>query len=330
MTPTIKMPETRRRRSIHLLAVGELLVDLISEEMGTLAEAKHFVRHQGGSPANLVRNLALLGNRVALVACVGNENLGRFLTRQLEDAGVLTEHLIVDPIAPTSVVVIARTTGTPDFIAYRAADVMILPEHLSDDLLGQSTIYHTTCLAMSRKPAQESILDGAARAAAAGCTLSMDVNYAPSVWGDREAAQRLVDAYCRHGALIKASEDDVARLFDEDGIAPSEAVRRFHAWGACLVCLTLGAEGSLVSWDYGDRQTRVAARRTTVADATGAGDAYWAGFLTAWLDGYAPDTCARAGSTFAAIKLAQVGPLAEAIAPTVLYEPSKPSDSMDG
>ncbi len=314
------MPESHRHRPIDLLAVGELLVDFISEEMGTLAEAQHFARHQGGSPANLVRNLALLGNRVALVACVGNENLGRFLRRQLEEAGVLTDHLIVDPIAPTSVVVIARTAGTPDFIAYRAADVMIKPEHLSDALLGRSTLYHTTCLAMSRNPAQDSILDGAVRAAAHGCTLSMDVNYAPSVWGERHAAQRIVAAYCRHGALVKASEDDVARLFDEDGIPPQEAVRRFHAWGARLVCLTLGAEGSFVSWDYGQRQARVAARRATVADATGAGDAYWAGFLTAWLDGHAPDTCADAGSAFAAIKLGQVGPLTEAIAPTALYE----------
>ena len=312
------MPETRRHRPINLLAVGELLVDFISEEMGTLAEAQHFARHQGGSPANLVRNMALLGNRVALVACVGNENLGRFLTRQLEEAGVLTDHLIVDPIAPTSVVIIARTTGTPDFIAYRAADVMIKPEHLSNDRLSRSTIYHTTCLAMSRQPAQDSILDGADRAARSGCTLSMDVNYAPSVWGDRETAQRLVAAYCRHGALVKASDDDVARLFDEEGIPPPESVRRFHEWGARLVCLTLGAEGSFVSWDHRQQQAHVAAHHATVADATGAGDAYWAGFLTAWLDGHAPDTCAHAGSAFAAIKLGTVGPLSEAISPDVL------------
>ena len=308
----------RRHRPIDLLATGELLVDFISEEMGTLAQAQHFSRHQGGSPANLVRNMALLSNRVALVACVGNENLGRFLARQLEEAGVLTDHLIVDPIAPTSVVVIARTTGTPDFIAYRAADVMIKPEHLADDLLNRSTIYHTTCLAMSRNPAQESILDGAARAAAQGSMLSMDVNYAPSVWGDRDTARRLVAAYCEHGALIKLSDDDVVRLFDEEAILPTEAVRRFHDWGARLVCLTLGAQGSFVSWDRGQQQAHVAARHATVADATGAGDAYWAGFLTAWLDGHAPAVCADAGSALAALKLGTVGPLSEAISPDML------------
>ena len=180
------MPQTQHPRPIDLLAVGELLVDLISEEAGTLADAQRFIRHQGGSPANLSRNLALLGKRTALIACVGNENLGRFLKNQVQAAGVLTDHLIIDPVAPTSIVVIARTADTPDFIAYRDADIVIRPEHIPNEVLAQSTLYHTTCFALSREPAQSSILDGAHRAAATGCTLSIDVNYAPSIWNDRD------------------------------------------------------------------------------------------------------------------------------------------------
>ena len=314
------MPETHHHRPIDLLAVGELLVDFISEERGTLAEVGHFARHQGGSPANLTRNMALMGNRVALIACVGNENLGRFLKDQVAAAGVLTEHIITDPVAPTSVVVVGRTAGTPDFIAYRAADIVIRPEHIPGEVLARSTLYHTTCFALSREPAQSSILDGAHRAAAAGSILSIDVNYAPSIWNDRAEAQRVVADYCSDGAFVKLSEDDVVRLFDDNGIAPEEALRRFHDWGARLVCLTQGAADSLVSWDHGRVQAHVAARSVTVADATGAGDAYWAGFLSAWLDGHAPDRCACAGSRLAALKLATVGPLSAPIAPAVLYD----------
>ena len=314
------MLATHRHRSIDLLAVGELLVDFISEERGTLAEVERFARHQGGSPANLTRNMALLGNQVALIACVGNENLGRFLKDQVQAVGVITDHIITDPVAPTSIVVVSRTAGTPDFIAYRDADIVIRPEHIPDDVLARSTLYHTTCFALSREPAQSSILDGAHRAAAAGSILSIDVNYAPSIWNDRTEAQRIVADYCSDGAFVKVSEDDVARLFDDDGIAPDEALRRFHDWGARLVCLTQGAAGSLVSWAYGSVQAHVGARSVTVADATGAGDAYWAGFLSAWLDGHAPDRCACVGSRLAALKLATVGPLSAAIAPAMLYE----------
>jgi fructokinase len=46
-----------------------------------------------------------------------------------------------------------------------------------------------------------------------------------------------------------------------------------------------------------------------VVDATGAGDAFWAGFLHAWLDENPPPACTRTGASFAAKKLAQAGPL---------------------
>lgn len=313
------MPD-RRTRPIDLLAVGELLVDLISTEVaGSLAEAEAFARYQGGSPANLTRNLALLDNRAALIACVGNENLGRFLIQQLEATGVMTDHLVTDPVAPTSLVVVARSAGTADFIAYRSADVQLKPEHLPGTLLHETTLYHTTCFALSREPARTTILDGARRATEAGCTLTLDANYAPSIWGDREQARQVVAEYCRPGALVKLSRDDVTRLLGTEDIASGEAIQRFHDWGAALVCLTLGPAGSIISWDHGTHQERVAARSVEVADATGAGDAYWAGFLTAWLDGKSPPDCARTGSALAARKLRHIGPIPRPVSRTALY-----------
>ena len=133
-------------------------------------------------------------------------------------------------------------------------------------------------------------------------------------------AQRIVAEYCSLGAFAKLSNDDVVRLLGETGLAPEEAARHFHTWGAQLVCLTQGAAGSFVSWDYGREHAFVTAPCVEVADATGAGDAYWAGFLSAWLDGHTPDQCAAAGSHLAAIKLEKVGPLSETITPTTLYE----------
>ena len=313
------MPDVRSR-PIDLLAVGELLVDLISTEaVDSLTDADAFARHQGGSPANLARNLALLGRTAALIACVGQDDLGRFLRDQIDAVGVQTEHLVTDPTAPTSLVLVARSTGTADFIAYRSADVRLQPAHVPDAVLVRSRVYHTTCFALSQDPARSTILDGARRATESGCTLTLDANYAPALWPDRAQARQVVADYCAHGALVKISRDDVARLFGTDALSPDAALRRYHDWGAALVCLTLGAEGSLVSWDHGARRERVAARPVEVADATGAGDAYWAGFLTAWLDGKPPADCARTGSALAGRKLRHVGPLTVPIDRAALY-----------
>lgn len=317
-------PPSRKRRSreIDIVAVGELLVDIIGQTLSeSLGDVRTFERFQGGSPANFAANMARLGNASALVACVGNENLGKYLVQSVKKTGVICDFIAVEPVAPTTIVLVSRTTGTPDFIAYRTADRMILPAHISDALLQKTRIYHTTCFALSQEPAQSSIVDGARRAARFGCKLSIDVNYAPSIWGDRDEARRVIAEYCSHGAFVKMSLDDIVRLFDDPSLDEKTAIATFHNWGAELICLTKGAEGSLVSWENGQKVQHQSARKiSNCADVTGAGDAFWSGFLTAWLDGYEPPECAVAGSNIAAMKLAVIGPLPEAVPREKIYE----------
>ncbi len=307
-------------RSYALLAVGELLADFIGHHVSrTLFDAPDFRRYQGGSPANMAANMARLGNNVALVACVGTDNIGKYIVEKVGEAGVDTQYVQQDAREPTSIVVVSRTAGTPDFIAYRTADSCIRPEYLPDSLLQQARIFHTTCFALSRQPAQDAIVDAARRARAAGCLVSIDANYAPSIWPDREAAWRVLTDYCAAGALVKISEDDAARLYGEP--QPVERVLAdLHRMGASLVCFTLGAEGSLVSYENGSRQIRVPGRKIDVVDVTGAGDAYWAGFLTAYLDGHAPEQCAKAGAAMAKLKLTRQGPLPTKVLRETIYE----------
>jgi sugar/nucleoside kinase (ribokinase family) len=300
---------TPATRPYALLSVGELLADFIGHHVSSsLFDAPDFRRYQGGSPANMAANMARLGCSTALAACVGNDNIGRYLVQQVAEAGVDTQHIVTDPLAPTSIVIVSRTSGTPDFIAYRTADCQIKTSQLPDSLLAQATIFHTTCFALSRQPAQSAIVDAARRAQAAGCQVSIDANYAPSIWPDRNYARRIISDYCSAGAFVKISEDDAARIYGAP--QPIEKILAdFHAMGASLICLTLGAEGSLVSYENGNKQVRIPGQKLDVIDATGAGDAYWAGFLTAYIDGHTPEQCARSGAALARMKLTRLGPL---------------------
>lgn len=303
-----------------LLAAGELLVDLIGHERVTdLSESRDFHRYPGGSPANLAANVARLGGRVALVACVGKDNLGKYLKTRVAEAGVETRFVAEDPLQPTSLVVVSRTTGTPDFIAYRTADRMLRPEHLPDALLAQARIFHTTCFALSQNPAQQTLVDAARRAASSGCQLSLDANYAPTLWPDREQAWNVIGEFVRPGALVKLSDDDAERLYGQP-VPDDRVLADFHGMGAKLVCFTKGAKGSLLSYNGGNERREVPVKPVAeVVDATGAGDAYWAGFLTAFLDGHAPPACAEAGARLAARKLSAAGPLPAGLGKAVLY-----------
>lgn len=305
-------PGARSTRPIAVLSIGELLADFIgNRESENVGQTQDFRRFQGGSAANLAVNMSIIGKSAALVACVGDDSLGNFLVDRVRECGVDIQFVVKDQHAPTSVVLVTRSTATPDFVAYRAADILLRREHIPFDALAGCAIYHSTCFALSRDPAQETILEGAEIAHQMGCRLSLDVNYHPSLWEKRQRALEVIARYCRFGTLVKASLDDLARLFGDHDLDEARAIANFHEWGAQLVCLTKGKAGSIVSWQHGKHMQAVAARTTTVVDTTGAGDAYWAGFLSAWLDGYKPPRCALAGSYLAAMKLSKAGPLTE-------------------
>ncbi|MPR33206.1 carbohydrate kinase family protein [Salmonirosea aquatica] len=302
-----------------LVAAGEFLADLIGEDFASdLLTTGTFRRVQGGSPANLAANLARLGHKSALVACVGADSLGKYLLQAIYPTGVNTEYVAIDPGQPTSLVLVSRTQGTPDFIAYRAADYQLQPDHFPNSLLNESAIFHTTCFGLSREPARSSLLDAARRARQSGALLSLDANYAPSIWPDRHEALEVIGKYIQD-ALVKLSDDDAERIFGS-AVTPEQVLDFLHGKGARLVCYTLGARGSLISWEGGRHKVHVAVEPVEVLDATGAGDAYWAGFLSAYLDGYPPAQCTRAGGRIAAIKISSVAPLPNQINRNLLYE----------
>jgi fructokinase len=70
----------------------------------------------------------------------------------------------------------------------------------------------------------------------------------------------------------------------------------------------MGHRGVLLATADGN-QVHIKPGQVEVADVTGAGDAFWAGLLTALLDGYRPDEAARIGQMVAEVKISTVGPV---------------------
>lgn len=302
-----------------LLSVGELLVDIIGTDIQeSILHTTTFERFQGGSPANMAANMARLGMSTALVSCVGNDNLGIFLKDEVAKTGIDISHIAIDEKQPTSVVIVSRTQGTPDFIAYRTADRMIQSHHIPDSLLMESSIFHTTCFALSQEPAQSAIVDAAKRANNLGCRVSLDANYAIQIWPDRKQAWETISAYCSHNGLVKLSEDDAERIYGYK-VLEEQVIKDFHAMGADLVCFTKGADGSTISYEKGSKRIYLGVKPIEVIDATGAGDAFWAGFLSAWTEGKTVEVCANAGGNLAALKLVTKGPLPAVVDKAVLY-----------
>ncbi len=141
MNSTIHIPEG----DIDLLAVGETLIDFISEsETERLREAETFGRYLGGSPANIAVNVAKLGGRSALISKTGIGAFGQFAKSELRRFGVITDYLVMDHRVHTSIVFVARTTGTPDFEALRAGDAQLEPAEVPEEAIDRAQ--DRTCL----------------------------------------------------------------------------------------------------------------------------------------------------------------------------------------
>lgn len=306
------------KRKIDILSTGELLIDFISTDFAeTLEEAVNFKRMQGGSPANLCMNMARLGNQAMLVSTLGNDDMGQYLHQMVQDIGVDCHH-IRRVAFPTTLILVTRSKTVSNFEAYRGADTQIIETQFPDHLFEDIRLFHTTCFALSAQPAQSAILNAASKAVGAGCQLSIDANYAQKIWPDQEAAQAIVANFCKMRAIVKMSEVDWERLYNQPIKDPQKAAEAILKKGASIACITLGSEGCFVASN--EEQHFLSARSVEVKDTTGAGDAFWSGFLTAWLDGSKLLNCAKAGRRMAEIKLGHFGSLPTKVHRADIYE----------
>ena len=297
------------RRTIDILSAGELLVDFVTAEfVQTLDEATLFKRIPGGNPANLAINMARLSNNAMLAATVGNDDMGGVLINYLSRSGVDTS-CVAQVEEPTTMILATRSATASNLQVYRGADSMLSIRQFPFQSFEKIGVFHSTCFALSRNPAQHVILQAAERAQRAGCLVSIDVNYSEKIFPDRIEAKKAVSEICRYKALVKLSDVDWKRLYEDDAPSPEAVIEHFLKIGASEVCFT-SEKGCWVG--NGNEMHALPNRQ----DNTGTGDAFYAGYLTARLDDKSILDSAIAGRRMAELKL----PIAEKVNREQIYE----------
>ena len=295
------------------MCIGEVLIDFIGHEMNTsINRTKDYHRFLGGSPTNVAVNAARLGLKSVLVATCGKDGLGKYILRKLKDDKVIITHVRNIETFPTSVIFVSKSTGTPDFIPYREADCQIKPSQIPDELLESAKIFHTTCFALSKEPARTTILESAKKAKSLGLQTSIDINFSERIWPDRDEAKSVLKDYLATNPLVKLSEDDCYRLFLETK-SEDYIFDYFHELGASTVCLTKGKEGVVLSDTVFGIFRQQAMAIENIKDTTGAGDAFWTGFLFAKLNHKSLEECITIAQKLARIKLQNVDGLPDNI-----------------
>ena len=300
-------------KTIDIISIGEVLIDFIGHEINTsINRTKDYHRFLGGSPTNVAVNASRLGLKSLLVASCGQDGLGDYIVRKLKSSNVITTQIRKLETEPTSVIFVSKSTTTPDFIPYRQADCEIFLNQLPDEIISKAKIFHTTCFALSKNPARETILDRAKKAKELGLQLSIDINFSERIWPNRQEAKEVIKQYLSNDPLVKLSEDDCYRLFAE--VKSEDYIfEYFHALGAATICLTKGKNGVVVSDINHGMFFQEALPIAEIKDTTGAGDAFWTGFLYAQLAHKTLEESVTIAQKLASIKLQNVGRLPDDI-----------------
>ena len=271
-------------KTIDIICIGEVLIDFIGHEVdASINKTKDYHRFLGGSPTNVAVNASRLGLHAVLVASCGNDGLGDYVIRKLKSNHVNFQHVRKSETTPTSVIFVSKSTETPDFIPYGQADCEIFESQLSDEIIEKAKIFHTTCFALSKEPARSTILKKAFKAKEFGLQLSIDINFSEKIWNDRQEALTVLSEFLSLDPLVKLSDDDCFRLFNE--FKSDEYIfDYFHNLGVSTICLTKGKNGVKLSNVNSGILFQEALKLDHIEDVTGAGDAFWSGFLFAILN----------------------------------------------
>jgi sugar/nucleoside kinase (ribokinase family) len=261
----------------------------------------------GGSAGNTVAGVASLGGRAAFIGKVADDEFGAAYGHDMRSAGI---HCATAPLAgaaPTATSIILITPdGERTMNTHLGACLALGPEDVDAAVVAASAVTYLEGYLWDPPAAKEAFRAAARIAHAAGRKVAITLS--DSFCVDRHRAEFLELVRTRTVDIVFANEHELRSLYETADLDTAVACLRDDC---ALAAVTLGAAGSLAVTREETHHVR-AAPVERVADATGAGDLYAAGFLFGLSRDRPLAECAMLGGLAAAEVIAHVGPRPQA------------------
>lgn len=248
----------------------------------------------GGSVANTIHALGILGASPGYIGSVGHDETGDFFSNDLQGAGA--DPVLFRRSSPTGTAV---ALVTPDsertFATHLGAAVELNLEEMNDELFnGYDILYVEGYLILNFD-----LVERACQIAkAAGMEVALDLSSYNVVEDNLESFKKIVSGYVD---ILFANEDE-ARAFT--GLEPEQALTEMAEMCGISVVKT-GSRGSMIK--RGEEVVRVGIIDVNPVDTTGAGDMYAAGFLYGYCKDEPLDRCGAYGALLAGSVIEYMG-----------------------
>ena len=257
--------------------LGELVIDLApaTEPDGRCT----YEPKAGGAPGNVAVALARLGNRVAMIAKVGDEAFGQMITRLLDNEGINTSGIVRTSAHRTSLAfVVLGPAGEREFIFYRenAADMFFEAAEIDTRMIAESAVLHVNTVMLLGASSRRAQASAIAASRQAGRLLSVDLNFRRSLWSDQEEMVALGRDLVAQADILKLTEDELQDIALGDTVA--ERVENIWHEQLRVCAVTKGAAGAEIFTPTA--HVSCDGFRVAAVDTTGAGDAFAASMLS--------------------------------------------------
>jgi sugar/nucleoside kinase (ribokinase family) len=289
-----------------IVCLGILVADVVGRPMRSIPDPGRLVLvdemqlHTGGCAVNSASALALLGIPVEVIGKVGDDPFGDFVVNAMLARGIGTLGVQRDrQVGTSATMVMVDPEGERRFVHYIGANARLTLEDVDLDQIRSASILHV-----------------------AGSLVLPGIDGEPTAWLLQEAHQAGVitaldivwDATGRWMQVLKPClphlDYFVPSLPEAQAITgrqdPAGSAQALLDEGVQTVAIKMGAEGCLVANGQGETY-RLPAYQVEVVDATGAGDAFAAGFLSGIWHSWPLEKTARFANAVGALCVTGLG-----------------------
>jgi sugar/nucleoside kinase (ribokinase family) len=248
----------------------------------------------GGSAANTVHGIAMMGTKAGFIGSIGKDEVGDFFEKDMQNAGISTMLIRRSTETGTAVALISADTERT-FATHLGAAVELSATDLAPEFFEGYDILYMEGYLIINKP----LVETACRMAKErNMKIALDLasyNVVSAFLNDfREIIEKYVD-------IVFANEEE-AKSFT--GKEPEEALNEIS--DICEVAVVkAGKDGSWIK--RGEEIIRVGTGKVKVRDTTGAGDLYASGFLFGYANNMDLGTCGAIGSLLAGRVIGKIG-----------------------
>ncbi len=293
--------------SLEVAVAGDLNVDVFLRvptlpRLDVSVAARSARTGPGGVAGNAASHLVRLGVGAVLIAAVGDDVLGEYLTTRLREAGIDSSRVRVVEGESTGVMVIMLLpNGEKAIVGYRGANecLRITREECGEVVTSVNHVHASGYMALNRDRG-ESLLNLLSEAVGAGLTTSVDLE------GIATQARYFLPRLKGLVTYVFMNKAEATELCGSEPLITC-VQNLTKSLGAAATFMKLGREGSAVITAY---RTELIKQEEVIhepIDTTGAGDAFNAATIASLIKGASLTEAAREGNRAGAYACTYLG-----------------------